>query len=241
MQASPIFILDHLELIYGGLAIVADATINSGGDIYPAMLDGIKTVSFSHPLLPLLKAINYACILTFVSLLLFTVTGLSTKSEYAADVEHVVSGLSTEAEKELFSADDAIYLLGVLMVLVGAYFGSLSMGSILQQYDTSLFLLVIPALFFTLVGIPLNLLFDFGILFLMYLRGVATTKVAFFELAYDYIGVVAFFTRLLVQFVRLVLMFVVYFMMHEAVMVYQLGFGAIPFSGSTYNDVFNTS
>jgi hypothetical protein len=84
------------------------------------------------------------------------------------------------------------------------------------------------------------LLFDFGLFFLLYLRGVATTKVLLFELAYDYIGVVAFFTRLLVQFVRLILMFVVYFMMHEAVMFYQVGRGFAPFSGSTYNDVFTT-
>jgi hypothetical protein len=141
----------------------------------------------------------------------------------------------------LFSLDDAIYLAGIMCILVGAYFGSISIGAFFQQYDTSLFLLSLPALFFTLVGVPMNLLYDFGLFFLMYLRGVGTTKVLFFELAYDYIGVVAFFTRLLVQFVRLVLMFVVYFMMHEAVMVYQVGQSSLPFSGSTYNDVFSFS
>ena len=128
-----------------------------------------------------------------------------------------------------------------MAILVGGYFGAISVGAFFQQYDTSLFILSLPLLFFTLVGVPLNLLYDFGLFFLMYLRGVATTKVVLFELAYDYIGVVAFFTRLLVQFVRLVLMFVVYFMMHEAVMVYQIGHAAAPFSGSTYDDVFSVS
>jgi Na+/proline symporter len=44
-----------------------------------------------------------------------------------------------------------------------------------------------------LIGVPLNLLYDFGAFFLLYLRGVSTTKVLLFELAYDYIGVIAFF------------------------------------------------
>jgi hypothetical protein len=34
-------------------------------------------------------------------------------------------------------------------------------------------------------------------------------------------------------------MFVVYFMMHEAVMVYQLGKGFVVFGGVSYNDIMN--
>jgi hypothetical protein len=145
--------------------------------------------------------------------------------------------MSTEAEKELFSIDDAFYLFGVILILAVSYFGFISVGVFFQYYDISFFLLALPILFITLVGIPLNLLFDFGLFFLLYLRGVATTKIILFELAYDYIGVIAFFTRLLVQFVRLILILVVYFMMHESVMVYQLGSGALPLNNNSYESL----
>jgi hypothetical protein len=239
--SNPLVLGDHLELLYSGLGVSADLFLNYGASLSPAMVSNISSESFSSPLFTFFSILNFLTIASFISLLLFTVTGLGNKSEWSTDVEHLVSGLSTEAEKELFSFDDAVYLLGVMCVLIVAYFGAISMGALFQQYDTSLFLLALPALFFTLVGIPLNLLFDFGLFFLMYLRGVATTKVVIFELAYDYVGVIAFFTRLLVQFVRLALMFVVYFMMHEAVMVYQIGQGAMPFAGSSYSDIFNAS
>jgi hypothetical protein len=69
---------------------------------------------------------------------------------------------------------------------------------------------------------PVNLLFDFGLLFVLYLRGSSNTSSFLAELGYDYIGIIAFFTRLVVQFVRLVLMFVVYCMMHDTVMLQEV-------------------
>jgi hypothetical protein len=74
-------------------------------------------------------------------------------------------------------------------------------------------------IFYFIVLIPFNLLYDFGFFFVAYLRGASNTSSLFFEFVYDYIGVIAFFTRLLVQFVRLILMFVVYCMMHDTVML----------------------
>ena len=85
----------------------------------------------------------------------------------------------------------------------------------------------------SLIFIPLNLLSDFGLLFLLYLRGASNTASFFFELAYDYIGVVAFFTRLVVQFVRLILMFVVYTMMHDTVLLQQVSHWFLP-SGDSF-------
>jgi hypothetical protein len=238
-QLNPFLFLEHLELVYGAVGASTDSFVNYGAAMAPALVDSFKSALISNPLLTLLGLLNYLSLAAALSLAFLVTSGLSNKSEWATDAEHVVSTISTEAEKELFSLDDAVYLAGIMCILVGAYFGAISVGALFQQYDSPLFVLSLPLLFFTLVGVPLNLIFDFGLFFLLYLRGVATTKVVLFELAYDYIGVVAFFTRLLVQFVRLVLMFVVYFMMHEAVMVYQVGAGAAPFSGSTYADVFS--
>jgi len=73
--------------------------------------------------------------------------------------------------------------------------------------------------FYFIILIPFNLLYDFGLFFLAYLRGSSNTSSLFFECVYDYIGIIAFFTRLIVQFVRLILMFVVYCLMHDTVML----------------------
>jgi hypothetical protein len=68
-----------------------------------------------------------------------------------------------------------------------------------------------------------NLIFDFGALFVAYLRGVVNTfSFFFFEVIYDYTGVAAFFTRLFVQAVRIILTFVVYCTMHDEVILHAI-------------------
>jgi hypothetical protein len=54
-------------------------------------------------------------------------------------------------------------------------------------------------------------------LYTAYLKGVALSSLPVFELLYDYIAILAFFVRLLVQGVRLVLMFFVYVGMHDTI------------------------
>jgi len=66
--------------------------------------------------------------------------------------------------------------------------------------------------------IPASLLFDFGIYFLGYLRGVGSTPVFLSEALFDYIAVFAFFIRLVVQGVRLLLMFFVYASYHDLIL-----------------------
>lgn len=239
VQFNPVLFTEHLELIYFDLTFNFDLFYNYNSPIKSAILTSVKSVAFGTLLGVVLKVLSYTTFLA-VFLFLFIVTAaISSKSDWSDDVEFNISTISTEAEKELFSLDDAIYLFAIMLIFIAAYFGSISIGILFKQYDVSLFLVSTPLLFLFLIGVPFNLLYDFGAFFLLYLRGVSTTKVLLFELAYDYIGVIAFFTRLLVQFVRLVLMFVVYFMMHEAVVVYQLGSGFSVFSGSKYHDIFN--
>lgn len=73
-------------------------------------------------------------------------------------------------------------------------------------------------------------MYDFGIYFLAYLKGVGSSPVLIFELMYDYIAVIIFYTRILVQAVRLVLMIFTYASMHEYVMFF--GFGQKMFLGA---------
>jgi len=61
-------------------------------------------------------------------------------------------------------------------------------------------------------------LYDFGILYTAYLKGIAASSLPLLELLYDYIAILAFFVRLLVQGVRLILMFFTYAGMHDTIL-----------------------
>ena len=77
-----------------------------------------------------------------------------------------------------------------------------------------------PAFYFIILGIPTFLVFDFGIVFLAYLKGIGTSPVYIFELMYDFIAVIIFYTRILVQGVRLILMLFTYASMHDLIMYF---------------------
>lgn len=74
-------------------------------------------------------------------------------------------------------------------------------------------------MYFVIIGVPTFLIYEFGINFLLYLKGVSSSSVLFIELIYDYIAVLVFYTRIIVQGVRLVLMIFVYASMHDLVML----------------------
>jgi hypothetical protein len=75
-----------------------------------------------------------------------------------------------------------------------------------------------PLLYYTILNTPTFLLYDFGILYNCYLRGIAPTPTMLFELMYDYIAVIAFYVRILTQGVRLALMFFTYAAMHDYIL-----------------------
>jgi hypothetical protein len=81
---------------------------------------------------------------------------------------------------------------------------------------------LMPFLYAIIVGIPVLLVYDFGIFFLAYLKGVAPSSVMLMELVYDYIALIAFFVRLCVQGVRLLLMIFTYASLHELILFYSI-------------------
>ena len=79
---------------------------------------------------------------------------------------------------------------------------------------------LLPGLYYIIIGIPTFLIYDFGIFFLMYLRGVGASSVLFFELMYDYIAVIIFYTRILVQGIRLILMIATYASLNDLILFF---------------------
>jgi hypothetical protein len=70
-------------------------------------------------------------------------------------------------------------------------------------------------LFLLLVFTPILLIFNFGINAITYIKGSASYKSLFIELVYDLINLVAFFLRFSLQFVRFLLIFIMYALFHE--------------------------
>lgn len=80
-----------------------------------------------------------------------------------------------------------------------------------------------PFLFYMILFIPIQLSFDFGLYFVCYLRGVGKAPTSFVEIMYDYIGFAAFYIRLIVQNVRLILMLFTFASFHELVITHGIG------------------
>jgi hypothetical protein len=79
---------------------------------------------------------------------------------------------------------------------------------------------LLPGLYYIIIGVPTFLVYDFGIFFLAYLRGVGQVSMLFMEFVYDYIALIAFYVRILVQGVRLILMIFTYASMHDAIIYF---------------------
>ena len=66
-------------------------------------------------------------------------------------------------------------------------------------------------------------MYDFGILFTCYLKGVVPSLNIIFELIFDYVAVISYYVRVLTQAVRLGLMFGAYAGMHDFVLYADYG------------------
>jgi len=93
---------------------------------------------------------------------------------------------------------------------------------------------------------PTYLIYDFGIYFIAYLRGVGSSSLFTMELLYDYIACAAFYIRLMVQAVRLVLMTFTYISMHDLIIFFDFnsklffGFESITEELSNVSGTFNS-
>jgi len=70
------------------------------------------------------------------------------------------------------------------------------------------------------VGVPTLLVYDFGVYFLGYLRGVGASASSIIELLFDYISIIIFYTRIIVQGVRIVLMLFTYIGFHDTILYF---------------------
>lgn len=180
----------------------------------------IESEIFYSPiiLLPQLLFLFFFCLLFISFYFSFFVSFV--KEENLIDVDYLVASGTVEAEKEISSFDDIILAFVVLFYIFGWYFYIHCWSLLSIMPELILVFYLFPGLYFIIIGIPTFLIYDFGIFFLAYLRGVGSTSLLAYELMFDYIAVIIFYTRILVQGVRLVLMIFTYASMHDLVLFF---------------------
>lgn len=118
------------------------------------------------------------------------------------------------AEQE-FAAPRALNLLIALMLcVITATLGSTLFGADLTALRF-LYLTSISLLLYLVALIPVNLIYNWGAYFPIYIKGQSIKKNVFVELMTDYIHLLSFFLRINIQLIRLVIITCVFYMYNE--------------------------
>lgn len=136
------------------------------------------------------------------------------------DSDFLINSLTIEAEEEIASIDDTVILLVVVFFIFGWFFFFNYLNILTSLGEVMFIFLFLPLLMYILFLIPVYLLFDYGMHFLTYLRGAGSTSSLIMEFIYDCIAFLAFFIRLSVQNVRLLLITLTFFSLYEFVLFF---------------------
>ena len=215
---SVLIILHHPESLFINNQINNNYLLNFLTDSTIAIFDYLQSESWvpAVMLLPQLLFTVYVALI-FISFY-FSFYSSSVKEESTIDSDYLCSTALVESEKEIGSFDDILMSLLVFLYFFGWYFYLNFWTSLTIFPETTLIFYFAPILYYLILSIPLFLLYDFGILYTAYLKGIAASSLPLLELLYDYIAILAFFVRLLVQGVRLILMFFTYAGMHDTIL-----------------------
>lgn len=229
-KESSLYLLYHPELIFIKNQINSYNYENYLSDI---TLTGVQHTNLQviiNPimLLPQLIFIFYLSFL-FTSFY-FSYYTSSSKEGSTVDMDYLLASITIESEKELGSIDDLIMPLIFITYMFGWYFYSYCYSMFSSSPEMSLFFFSLPILMYIIFNTPLFLLYDFGIIFIVYIKGVTPSSSLLAELLFDYVAVIAYFVRVLIQGVRLVLMLATYTAMHDFVLF--IDFGQRNFYGS---------
>lgn len=215
---SALFVIYHPEVIFFKNQIINNYFFDFLTDINISAIQYLDSQSLLTPIMlfPQLLFIAYMGFL-FVAFY-FSFYSSSSKEESTVDADYLSASITIESEKEIGSIDDMLMPSIVIIYTFGWYFYLYCWNLFCCVPELILVFFFFPLLYYTIGNTPTFMLYDFGILFACYLRGIAPTPTMLFELMYDYIAVIAFYVRILTQGVRLALMFAAYAGMHDFVL-----------------------
>lgn len=164
--------------------------------------------------------INALFIMFFVILgvsFYFTFITSSTKEESTIDNDFMMHSITIEAEEEISSIDDILLTIIFVMYIFGWFFYIHCWVILTTIPELTILYYLFPLMYYVILNIPTFLVYDFGIFFLAYLKGSSQLPLLLLELVYDYIALAAFYIRILVQGVRLILMIFTFYSLQEMI------------------------
>jgi len=204
-QTYSLYLIYHPEFVIfwkQGLDLVTQNT----SEAYFTIFDVSTVVTWITPTMQFIDMtfILYGSLLLFV--FYFSYFNNTPTENNSIDSSYLSAWVLIESEKEVGSIDD-ILLTIFLVVSIFAWFFAVYVWSFFGQYpELLLSFYSLPFLIYLILGVPTLLILDFGGCFLVYLRGGSANQLFLAELIYDYINFGAFYVRLCLQLVRLLLM-----------------------------------
>lgn len=134
-----LFTIYHPEFGYYKRTGHTSAVLKFTSDIHFFVLDNMEAYSLDIPLSIAIQLFLVVYLALIFTSLFFAFFNSSNKEEWAADVDYAISNLTVEAEKEIFAADDAVYLVLSMLFLFGVYFGLLALAYATSMSEASFF------------------------------------------------------------------------------------------------------
>lgn len=210
----------HPEIFHINDSLLINFGIDFGGYIFGNLTHLLTNETIIIGFFFFLQIIIITFFLFLGILLYFSFFTSSTKEENLIDQDYMLANITIEAEEEIASMDDIVMLFTILFYVFGWYFFTNFWVMATKMPEFVLLIYLFPFLYYVIILIPTFLLFDFGIYFIAYLKGVASAPVFILEFVFDLVAVMAFYIRILVQAVRLLLMVFTYASLHDFILFY---------------------
>jgi hypothetical protein len=179
----------------------------------------INNLIFSEYLINAVITLPQIIFLLVLLTIFFSVvlTFFNKNKERLIDNDYLINSITVESEKEISPVEDTKLIIIVITFVFGWFFLWNSWSIATNQAELYTVFLFLPTLLWIVIMTPTCILYDFGIIFTAYLKGSAVNASIFAELFYDYMATVIYYTRLLVQTVRLVLMYIAFAFLHDTI------------------------
>jgi hypothetical protein len=174
-------------------------------------------ILLSHSLYITISVLYYYIVVIITILLIFS--SLSRWQLLANQFSLNYLTILTENEKELNAIDDLIYIY-ISFILIFIYNFSVYSFFFFFQINILFLYFFFFNLFFILICIPLNILLDYGFYFSIYIRGCSSSLLIYYEIILDYINILAYWLRIIIQLIRLVVILVTFYTFNEMYIEY---------------------
>jgi hypothetical protein len=219
---TTLILIYHPELIFITSGIKTHLLNEFTTNFFTTLFHNDLTEGFLSPVIFFIQFIIYMYIISLLVTFLFSFFSALNTEENLTDHDFLINSLIIESEEEIASFDDML-IGGIIFFFVFSWYFYFNFAFLLTWLpETMLVLYLFPGIYYIIIFIPTLLLYDFGLFFVSYLRGVGASSVMVFELVFDYIAFLAFYIRLCVQGVRLILMIFVYVSLHDLILYYSV-------------------